>query len=270
MKTEIKNLINQRLEQKNISQNQFSKILGISNATLNYILNDNWEKVSDEMINKIYVQLKPQDLKIVKTINFQTVWENCTIARTHKKMIAITGTEGAGKTVAVSEYGKNHQNTYVVTCQNSMRPKQLFLEIVKAMGLNNNSNVYDLIQFLANEINKKENPVIIIDEVSLLNHTTLMYLKDLWDRINCGLVLVGVDYFKTNLIKAVEKNKIGMPEFFSRVNLWVELSKPKRNEIEFICRENSITDDETIKSLYWVNNFRILGNTISNINLNLI
>ncbi len=76
MKTEIKNLINQRLEQKNISQNQFSKILGISNATLNYILNDNWEKVSDEMINKIYVQLKPQDLKIVKTINFQTVWEN--------------------------------------------------------------------------------------------------------------------------------------------------------------------------------------------------
>lgn len=264
MKNELKKLIEERISSKNISQNELAKELGVSNGTISNILNDHWERLNDSMITKLFAKLNTgSELKIIQTHNLQNIFETCNRARKFKKLVAITGKEGVGKTIALNEYNKRNANTYKITCINSMKPKQMLLELTRVLGITYNASIYEMVVRIAEEINKKEKPLIIIDEVSAMSQTNLLYLKDIWDMVenNCGIVLCGMDYFLTNLEKAVEKNKTGMPEFYSRISYYLNLDKITNEEIQFICKENGIED---CTDFWHAMNFRVLGNLIKN------
>jgi DNA transposition AAA+ family ATPase len=264
MKNELKNLIEVRISEKKISQNDLAKELSVSNGTISNILNDRWERINESMITKLLSKLRNgYNLQIVQTHNLQNTWETCNNARKFKKMVGIIGKEGAGKTVALNQYESRNKNTYKITCINSMKPKQLLLELTRVLGLNYDASIYEMVVKISEEINKKENPLIIIDEVSAMSETNLLYLKDIWDKVdnNCGIVLCGMDYFLKNLEKAVEKQKKGMPEFYSRISLWLRLDEITNEEIYFICKKNGIQD---AKDFLGSMNFRMLGNLIKN------
>jgi DNA transposition AAA+ family ATPase len=264
MKNELKKLIEDRISSKKVSQNELAKELEVSNGTISNILNDRWERLNESMITKLYAKLNTGNkLKLVETHNLQNIFETCDRSRKFKKLVAITGKEGAGKTVALDEYNRRNPNTYKITCINSMKPKQMLLELTRVLGLNYNASIYEMVLKIAEEINKKENPLIIIDEVSAMSQTNLLYLKDIWDMVenNCGIVLCGMDYFLANLEKAVEKSKTGMPEFYSRISYYLKLSEITNEEIQFICKENGIED---FTDFWHSMNFRVLGNLIKN------
>lgn len=264
MKNELKKLIEDRISSKKVSQNELAKELEVSNGTISNILNDRWERLNESMITKLYSKLNTGNkLKLVETHNLQNIFETCDRSRKFKKLVAITGKEGAGKTVALDEYNRRNPNTYKITCINSMKPKQMLLELTRVLGLNYNASIYEMVLKIAEEINKKENPLIIIDEVSAMSQTNLLYLKDIWDMVenNCGIVLCGMDYFLSNLEKAVEKSKTGMPEFYSRISYYLKLSEITNEEIRFICKENGIED---FTDFWHSMNFRVLGNLIKN------
>ena len=264
MKNELKKLIEDRISSKKVSQNELAKELEVSNGTISNILNDRWERLNESMITKLYAKLNTGNkLKLVETHNLQNIFETCDRSRKFKKLVAITGKEGAGKTVALDEYNRRNPNTYKITCINSMKPKQMLLELTRVLGITYNASIYEMVVRIAEEINKKEKPLIIIDEVSAMSQTNLLYLKDIWDMVenNCGIVLCGMDYFVTNLEKAVEKSKTGMPEFYSRISYYLKLSEITNEEIKFICNENGIDDCTD----FWHSmNFRVLGNLIKN------
>ena len=264
MKNELKKLIEDRISSKKISQNELAKQLEVSNGTISNILNDRWERINESMITKLYAKLNTGNkVKLIQTHNLQNIFETCDRARKFKKLVTIHGKEGAGKTVALDEYNRRNPNTYKITCINSMKPKQMLLELTRVLGMNYNASIYEMVLKIAEEINKKENPLIIIDEVSAMSQTNLLYLKDIWDMVenNCGIVHCGMDYFVTNLEKAVEKSKTGMPEFYSRISYYLKLSEITNEEIKFICNENGIDDCTD----FWHSmNFRVLGNLIKN------
>jgi len=132
---------------------------------------------------------------------------------------------------------------FFVTVDKTMSAKMLFLSILKTMGIQFDGNIYDVMQKISDELNRLEDPLLIIDESGKLSHLMILYLHDLREhtRANCGILLSGMPYFKLNLQKFAERQKEGYAEFFRRINVWHELIGLSRKEVEVICHENGIT-----------------------------
>lgn len=267
LRQEVKTLVETFLNTKQISQNVMAEMLGVSAATITNLLNENWEKLNESMLLKIRSYFSTKNWTAIETSNFTTIQDRCNEARNQNKMIGIVGYAGAGKTFALRKYYENHSNTYLVTCSRAMRNKQFLAEILKGFGVSFLASDYEMTKRIIEEINKRKNALLIIDEASKLSANSIMYIQDIWDGVedNAGIILAGVEYLLSNIKKASDKNKVGMPEFFSRVNQWQSLIEPKRVEINSLCEHNGITDKNTIKTLYRLSNFRLIRNAIQNL-----
>ena len=266
LQEEVRELVITHLEQKKISQNKLAETIGVSNGTISNIVNEAWERLNESMLLKIRSFFNTKDWTIIETHNFLTVKNACNEAREFKKMISVIGYSGAGKTTALQHYYQKNANTYLVTCGRAMRTKQLLSEILKSLGVNYLASDYEMVRMIIDELNKKESPLLIIDEASKLSANALMYLQDIWDGIedNGGIVIAGVEYLINNIKKGAEKNKMGMPEFYGRVSKWIYLQLPEKKEVEAICINNGLTDKDLIKSMHRSGSFRLMRNVINN------
>jgi DNA transposition AAA+ family ATPase len=271
LQQEVKELLTHFLNQKQVSQKQLAKMIGVSSATLSNIQNDIWNTDDESILLKIKSFFRTKDWAIVDTTNFSTIQSKCDEARNRNTMIGIIGYTGAGKTTALVSYYENHKNTYMVTCTRSMRTKQFLSEILKSMGINYLASDFEMLKQIIEEFNKKQKALLIIDEASKLSANCLMYIQDLIDGIedNAGIVIAGVEYLLLNIKKGADKNKIGMPEFYGRVAQWQHLVEPSRKEIESICIHNGINDKLSIKEMYRLGNFRYVRNSILNLKYDL-
>lgn len=172
-----------------------------------------------------------------------------------------------GKTTALQNYYNSNGNTFLVTCNRAMRSKQFLGEILRSLEINYIASDYEMVKMIIDVLNKKDNPLLIIDEASKLSPTAIMYMQDIWDGIedNAGIVLAGVEYLLGNIKKGAERNKIGMPEFYGRVASWTYLQEPTKKEIEAISQNNGLTNPDDIKKMYRLGNFRYVRNSILNI-----
>ena len=214
----------------------------------------------------IQKQLKtPNEWQLVRTSNLDTIHAICNDASKTHKMVGIIGYTGAGKTKALTSYLSN-PNTFYVVCKKTMKPKQFFQKILLVMGINYSGTIYELIERISEELNSLENPLLIIDEAGKLTHTMMLYLHDLRDSTmeTTGIILAGVEYFKTNLEKVVSKQKEGMPEFFRRVMTWQVLNPPTYAEIQAICKANGLEDIAAITRFKRISDFGTLQNAIIN------
>ena len=266
LEQEAKQLLNGFLEKKQVSKVKLAKRIGVSNAVLTYVDQEQFENVSEEMLLKIVNALKTDGsgkYKLIVTENYSTVQDLCSDAAQRHLMLGLIGYTGAGKTTALKQYYWSTPNTYYVECESVMNRKQFFASILKEMGVNFTGSVYDMVHRIIDEFNTKENPLLIIDEAGKLTHTLILHLHDLCNATshNLGIVLSGCEYFKTNLEKAGEKNRQGIPEFYSRVTDWVILSKPSRREVEAILEANGAADQAKGRKF---SNFREVHNSVVN------
>lgn len=263
---EVRALLRSFAESKQLSQNALAKMLGVSAATLSNISHGNSHSVKDSMLLQLKGKIRPQSWQIISTTNFATVQDVCNNARQFKRLSCIIGEPGLGKTTALRSYYKQNPNTYMVTCKKVMTPKRFFELMQSNIGINFGGTTHEVIMRIAEEMNKQYEPLIIIDEIGRISPKTLTMLHDLWDEIdtNAGIVLAGVGYFKTNLEKAVLKNKVGMPEINSRIGNWQYLTEPTRAEIKAVCAANGLTDESKIKSIINAKDFREVSQVIKN------
>jgi DNA transposition AAA+ family ATPase len=181
-------------------------------------------------------------------------------------MLGIVGSTGYGKTTALRAFELDNKQVYYLTCQKSMRAKQFFQRLLQTMGVYATGNIYELIERIAAELNAQPRPLVLIDEAGKLTPSLMLYLHDLRNLTegHAGLVLAGVEYFKTNLEKAVMRQKEGMPEFFDRIAAWEFLGTPTTAELRNVCHANGLTDPERVKQVCKVRNYRALANSIGN------
>ena len=266
LQQEVKELIFKHLQNKKVTQNKLAETIGVSPATLSNIQNEFWERVNESMLLKIKSFFKTTGWAVIETVNFTTIQDNCKKSRSRKTMTRIIGYSGAGKTTALQAYYTSNTNTFMVTCARTMRTKQFLGEILKSLGINYVASDYEMVRMIIEVLNKKDNPLLIIDEASKLSPNALMYMQDIWDGIenNAGVILAGVEYLFDNLKKGADRNKIGMPEFYGRVALWQYLQEPTKIEIQAICENNGVTDPAEIKAMYRLGNFRYVRNSILN------
>jgi DNA transposition AAA+ family ATPase len=249
---------------KNLSQNDLAAKSGISGATINKVLNRKWDDISNIMWRKLWnVVSNGKNSMLIHTRDHEVMKQALKICREKKFMIGITGDTGTGKTTSLKLLNRQ-RNTYYVTYEKSMKAKQFFAAILKELGVLFEGNIHEMVSRIAEELNVKPNPVLIIDEAGKITHLSMLYLHVLRDKTidNCGILLAGMPYFKSNLEKNSSKQKEGYAEFKRRVNIWHELKGLRREEVKFICNANGIKDEEDVKGFYQYKRFGDLMNSI--------
>lgn len=264
-KADIRAAINAYCQEKGISKAALAKSISINAATLSLIENEKWDNISEEMWLKIWqkVGYTLQAVPLLDTHNFATVQRTCEQTRTNKLMVGLLGDTGLGKTTAL-EYYARRPRVYYVAYDKTMRPKHFFAALLQELGVSFSGPVHEMVSRVADELNAKKSPLLIVDEAGKLTHQMYLFLHVLRERTkrNCGIVLAGMPYFRDNLKKDVNRQKEGAAEFFRRVNVWQDLKPPTRAEIKAVCAAYGETDEETVRSMQRFNDFGNLTNAL--------
>ena len=269
-KSDIRAAVNGYCQERGLSKADLATRLGISGATLSNIETGKWDKLDEKMWLKVWQEVghAPQVAPVLETRNLATVRQMCEQTRTNALMVGLLGDTGLGKTTAL-EYYARRPRVYYVAYDKTMRPKHFFAAVLQTLGVSFTGSVHEMLGRVADELNGKATPLLIIDEAGKLTHQMYLYIHVLRERTkrNCGIVLAGMPYFRTNLLKDVNRQKEGAAEFFRRVNLWTELERPTRAEIKAVCEAHGVTDSETVKEMQRHHDFGNLTNALLLANL---
>ena len=241
---QIRNAINLYCTAKQISKNELATKSGVSGATLSKIENGKWDDIDEKLWRKIEGYISdPLNGNIFSTSDFNAIQRGCKTAQKDRLMIGILADTGVGKTTALNVFSRQ-KNVFYVPYAKTMAPKHFFAALLKEMGIAFEGNIYSMVNKISDELNTLKNPLLIIDEAGKLTHTMLMYLHELRNLTmkNCGIVLAGMPYFRSNLIKFSNKQKEGIAEFYRRINVWHELQGLSKLEIKGILDSNGITE----------------------------
>lgn len=180
--------------------------------------------------------------ELYNTKDLDSVFKQCEKTRSHRLMTGLLADTGMGKSTSLKGYARR-ENVFMVTVDKTMNAKRFFLNIADVLGISFDGNIHDVMMKIASELNSLDKPLLIIDEAGKLNHVMMLYLHDLreYTKDNCGILLAGMPYFRTRLIKFSEKQKEGCSEFLRRINIWHELTGLSRKEIEYICQSEGVT-----------------------------
>lgn len=242
---ELKAAINDYCQKKGISKNELSIQLGINGAYLSKIENEKFDEITPEVLTKVWSAIKLRTITgIIETADFNSVLLQCEKTRKHKLMTGMIADTGMGKTTSLRAYSMR-ENVFFVQVDKTMNAKRLFVAILREMQILFDGNIHDIMLKIAEELNRIDSPLLILDEAGKLNHSMILYLHDLREhtKANCGILLSGMPYFKMNLQKFSNKQKEGYSEFLRRVNIWHELKGLSRKEIEFICLQYGISGE---------------------------
>ena len=200
---------------------------------------------------------------LFETSDFKSCFNACDNARKYRFMIGITGDTGMGKTTALEKYAAK-RNTFYIAYDKTMKPKQFFSTLLRQMNIDFDGSINQMVSRISDELNSMTAPLLIIDEAGKITHTMILYLHVLRDKTikRCGIVLAGMPYFKTSLIKFSNKEKEGFAEFLRRINIWHSLKGLSRSEVSFICNESGIKEENFIKTLSYHKKFGDLANAI--------
>lgn len=263
-KIEIKQVINDYCEGKGLSKAAFAIKCGVSEATLSAIENEKWQNLSEEIIQKIMSFINQGMVEtLYQSYDFIDTFKACDKARKYRLMIGITADTGMGKTTALRTYARQ-KNVYYISYDKTMKATQFFVELLKELSVSFSGSLNEMMNRAADELNRKKSPVLIIDECGKLTHSMILYLQVLRDKTlsNCGIILAGMPYFKSNLQKFAIREKEGYAEFLRRINVWHTYIGLQAKEIEEICSLNGIADKEKIRELKRNKRFGDLMNEI--------
>ena len=278
-KLEITEAVRDYMTRTETSQNRTAGQIGVSPATLSSILNHQWERISDEMWQKVagYVfKFVSRGWKIVETANFRRIFNLCRDAKLNAEMRIIAGYSGAGKTLALREFKLRNPNVFIVTCLDGDSKKDFLEDILRELGVKFKGTCGQTVRKIAEELNAMDAPILIFDEAGALGGKKIQLIKDLRNLTegSCGIVLSGVDYVYSNIAKHAKSEREGYPELFSRIGYCAGLEPPTWEEVRRIAESNGVADEAIAKFLYqnckdfrlvksWVENCHKLGDRLS-------
>jgi DNA transposition AAA+ family ATPase len=161
-------------------------------------------------------------------------------------MVGIIGEEGIGKSTAAAKFIIGNPNTYYIRMGQSYGSKTLFHELIYLITgkeIYKSINMNAIIEYLSSlliETNDKK--LIIIDDAGKLKATGLGLFHELRDNTisTTAFAFMGLEYYMNNLIKWKKEGKIGIGEFYRRVNFWYTLPYLTEQEKIMYLKERNV------------------------------
>lgn len=249
-----KETIRARVETKihllQISANNAAKIIGISGATLNNVLNKTWVakpelSPSEEMWRRLAVWAGVlTEWKTAITSDYKRITGICRHAQENTISKAISFSPGTGKTWALREYANSNPQVYYIECEEYWNKKIFLQKLSSVMGLNNAMlNVGEMVEEIIEFLNSKDKPLVIIDEADKLKDPVINLYKTFYNKTLSGFILCGAPYFKNRIEKGCRLQKQTYQEIYSRVGgEFLRLKGVSEADIRLICEMNGVTD----------------------------
>jgi len=254
-KEQIRQKLAEKIQRLNISNNYAAKQMRISGATLTHVLNDTWKSkpelsLSEQMWRQIASWVGVNSgWQTAETPDYKKIHSVCRICQTRSLSKAISAAPGTGKTYALKEFAASFPEVYYIECDEYWT-KRVFLNALReAMGLIDSNyeggSIYDMVDDIIKFLNKKQLPLVIIDEFDKLKDPVMNFFKTFYNKTHSAFVLAGAPYFQKRIIKGARLQKQTYQEIFSRIGSeFVGLNGVNDDTVALVCSANDITDPE--------------------------
>lgn len=242
----------QRFGSQNKAANSLKKV---STATVNHVINEKWELITDEMWRHIAAQIGYQGKEWVSVETRDTKMLNHLLAdaQDNSLVFAITGDAGTGKTYALRQFAEANKDVYLLNCNEFWNRKYFLQEMLSAIGRDYSGyTVGEMMHEIVMILKKKEHPLIILDEADKLSDQVLYFFITLYNNLedHCGIVLCATDHLAKRIHRGRKLNKKGYKEIFSRIGRkFIELAGIGSVDITSICVANGITDAKQVREV---------------------
>lgn len=235
------------------SQNKAANTLqGVSSATISQILNNNWEKISDEMWRTVASQIGGKQWQAVETRFYNLFTQLLSDAKEYSFVYAVTAEAGSGKTFTARQFTATNKNVFHLVCNEGWRLQGFLYDMLRVLGLEVKKCCYDNSSMLAEvvmKLKKLDTPLVIFDEADKLHDSIYQTLITLYNQTEdyCGIVLCATPYLDKRITRGVQLQRRGYNELFSRIGRkFVNIPSNSKVDIKAICLANGIDGDDQI------------------------
>jgi DNA transposition AAA+ family ATPase len=203
---------------------------------------------SREEQKKAAAQIRqPPDFVMTKSVaNFI---DTIRFAHVMRRMIAIVGVPGLGKTVAANYYVRTNPNAYLATMDPSTRSVNAMLHELAATLWITESGQQRLARAIGNKLRATTNmsAILIVDEGQNLDLSALDMLRSYNDRYGVGIAVLGNE----SIVSRID-SKAHFAQLSSRVSRRVTQSGAREEDIQQLIKAWDITDRKCVAFLHAV------------------
>lgn len=206
------------------SDNKFATSLGISAAQYSRIKNNDTVKVLSDanwimIARKLRVELTDKVKWVtVATHTFQFITGQLEMCQVKGQSALLSDLADIGKTFSAKYYTSTHKNVVFVDCSQVKSKQRLVRYIAKEFGIGSSGKFTEVYEDLVYYLKTLSSPLIILDEAGDLNYDAFLELKALWNATEgyCGWYMMGAGGLRNKIRRAIDCNKVGYDEIFSR------------------------------------------------------
>lgn len=244
------------LEQSIVTQAQIAKEIGVSGSTVNQLLNGNYKADPTAMLQKLANWLTareqradaPRDPGFVMTETARQINADMGYALTTQSIVIIHGISGVGKTTALREFQRKHNNVWVITTSPSRATMtECMYELAMELNMENAPRLRGPLARAIRRRLRNTKGLIVVDEADHLDRATLEELRILVEEVEIGLVLVGNSRVYTQLTGGPRSEDFA--RLFSRIAKKRSLTKAKKADVMAFASAWNITGEAELNLL---------------------
>ena len=227
---------------------------GISTSTISQVRNNHWELLSDRLWYHIARQVgffsgewQPAD-----TSSYLLLRILFSDAQHYGMTYGIAIGKGLGKTFTAERYAHQNSNTYYMEGNEQMNRKSFMTLLMKEAKMSYNGGVPEMMQYFADNIEQKEEPLLIIDDAHKLKDRVLHLLVMLSNSLagKAGIIMMGDDTLRTRIIDGVRLKKVGYDEIYKSIGRrFITLNSPGPKDVELVCNANGLYHEEVVAAV---------------------
>ncbi len=255
-KNEIRDLLQEYVNRFPSQNRAANSLVGVSSGTISTILNSRYETISDEMFQKIRSQISPRkadDWVLCETMLYKELHTLLHDAQQFQNVAWAVSPAGSGKSTTATDYARNHDNAFLVSCSEDMKRGDFIRELARVIGVNvSDMSLRAALDRVTKYLLTLDNPLLIFDEGDKVPDVVFYYFITIYNRLegHCGIIFISTNYIKRRMECGLSYNKKGYDEIHSRIcRKFIELTPANGYEVAAVARANGIEDDKTIKSV---------------------
>lgn len=254
MKEQEKKSIQRQLEAyvgKVGSQSKASKMLGVSGATVNAIINGKWESLSDDMLRKVSAKTSTNRAwQVVETQAFKEISDVLERCQFQSSVTWVVGEAGCGKTTTARHYSQTMENAFYILCSEDMHRRDFLNTISRSLGFSlPKQNLRESLLDCVDKLLGMDSPLLIFDEADKISDSVFHYFIQLYNLLeeHCGMTFLSTSYIERRMQRGLALNRRGFSEMNSRLGRkFYNLNPTTGIDVYGICQANGISEQAEI------------------------